>query len=269
MENIYSGKNAGFNKSVFIIALGIALLINLFLLSTFEYYLSNTKDISPIKEPKIVYRPLEPQPLPEPVKKKEKRKRPKEIKKFVKKRKKQKTQKKNIEKNKGVEKKATGSKTEKEPVIPAVTPPLPESVNLDDKTISLPQDEIPQGNFVDVPSEKVVIKEFKAVSPGKFSPSFGTKLSKLDTGAKGTAKDRKVVYRPPPPTVRAKVLPPPVKVKIWINPDGTVEKVQLLETTGNPEIDKKIREYMLSWKFSRINSNKKQWAITTIRFKNK
>ncbi len=268
MENIYSGKSSNFSRSVFIIALVAGILINLLLLGLYQYYITNyTHDIK-IKEPKITYVPQKPTPLPEPVKKKKQEKEKKlEKKKKTLKEEKPLDIKKESKKVVSKPKKATGEKVEKEPVIPAVTPPIPEKVELDEEKISLPENELPEGNFIDVPAEKVVIKEFKAVSPGVFNPSFGTELSKLDTSVRGTAKDRKVVYRPAPPTVKAKVPPPAVKVKLWINPDGTVSKVQLLETTGNPKIDKKIREYILSWKFNKISSNEKQWAVTTIKFK--
>ena len=169
--------------------------------------------------------------------------------KIVKKRKVQKKEKrplhKDIAKSKRVAtKKSTGKAVKKEPEIPAFTPPLPEKAELpEDKKIKLPEEElIEESKFSEIPAEKIVIKKFKAVSPGKFNPSFGTELSKLDSSVKGTAKNRKVLYRPSPPTVRASALPPPIKVKLWINPDGTVANVQLLETTGNPKIDKKIRE---------------------------
>ncbi len=270
MENIYSEKSSGFSKSVFIIALIVGLIFNLLVLTSFQYYISNFKQEIKPKEPKITYVPEKPMPLPKPVKKKKEEK--KEIikeKKKSKKVEKPKEIKKENKKKISKPKKATGEKVEKEPIIPAVTPPLPENVELDEEKITLPEEELPEGDFVDVPVEKVVIKEFKAVSPGKFNPSFGTEFSKLDSSVKGTAKDRKIVYRPAPPVVRASAPPPSVKVKLWINPDGTVAKVQLLETTGNPKIDKKIREYILSWKFNKIDSKEKQWAITTIKFKNK
>ena len=271
MSMDYSDKSLGFNKSVFIIALVVSVILNLFFLASFQYYISNSKESIKIKEPKISYVPEKPQPLPKPKKEK---KRIKKEKPKLKKTKRQQTSKiKKIKETKKTKpskpKKSTGKEVAKQPVIPAVTPPLPESVELKEKEIPLPKAELPEGNFVDVPAEKVIIKEFKAVSPGKFNPSFGTEFSKLDANVKGTAKNRKILYRPTPPVIRASVPPPPIKVKLWINPDGTVAKAQLLETTGNPEIDRKVKEYILRWKFSKISSNQQQWAITTIKFKTK
>ena len=271
MSMDYSDKSLGFNKSVFIIALVVGLVLNLLLLGSFQYYVSHSKPDLKIKEPKISYIPEKPKPLPEPKKEKKKIKKEKPKLKTVKKKEQKKTEKiKKIKKPKvSKPKKSTGEKVARQPVIPAVTPPLPESVELKEKDIPLPETELPEGNFVDVPSEKVIIKEFKAVSPGKFNPSFGTEFSKLDANVKGTAKNRKILYRPKPPVIKASVPPPPIKVKLWINPDGTVAKAELLETTGNPEIDRKVKEYILRWKFSKISTNQQQWAVTTIKFKTK
>ncbi len=256
MENVYTPKaSSGINKPVFFIAVAIGVIVNLLFLLMLQFYAYVDKN--EIKQPEITY-------IPEPVEKPVKKKIEKEEK-TTKKLKKRKTAK-HIKTKKGITKpkKSTGKFVEKEPEIPAFTPPLPEN-KLPEEKISLPEEELPEENFSDVPSEKIVIKEFKAVSPGKFNPSFGTELSKLDKGVKGTAKNRKLIFRPSPPTVRSTSLPPPIKVKLWINKDGTVGNVQLLETTGNPDIDKKVREYVLSWKFNR--AEEKQWAITTIRFK--
>ncbi len=262
MESLFLKKTySGVDKKVFSIALLLSVVLNFLILYSFQFYLSKKKDIQ-IKQPKVVYTPLVEKP-PKVRKERKEKKIEKKIEKKVKQKKKEAV--KTVKKKEAP--KSTGKKVEKEPVIPAVTPPLPEKVELPEEKITLPEEEIPEGSFVDKPSEKIVIKEFKAVSPGKFNPSFGTALSKLDTSAKGTGKDRKVIYRPKPPVVKSNTLPPPVKVKLWINPDGTVSNVQLLETTGNPEIDKKIREYVLRWKFNKTNSSKKQWAITTIKFK--
>ncbi len=269
MENIFLEKSSGFSKSVFIIALIVGLILNLLLLFSFQYYISHTKPEIKPKKVKVTYIEQKPVPLPKPKVKKEKEK-PIKVKKAEKKiHKSTKILKKKRHSSVPKSKKSTGEKVQKKPVIPAVTPPLPESVNLEEKDIPLPEEEIPEGNFVDTQTEKVIIKEFKAVSPGTFNPSFGTSFSKLDSSVEGTAKNRKVLYRPSPPVIKAKEPPPPVRIKIWINPDGTVYKAELLETTGNPSIDRKIKEYILRWKFNKISSDKKQWAITTIKFKTK
>jgi len=182
MENVYISKaSSGINKTVFSVAIGIGIIVNLLFLFLLQFYTYVNKD--EINQPKITY-------IPEPVEKPVQRKIEKE-KKSVKKVKKRKITK-HIKSKKGITKpkKSTGKTVKKEPEIPAFTPPLPEN-KLPEEKISLPEEELPEENFSDIPSEKIVIKEFQAVSPGKFNPSFGTELSKLDRGVKGTAKNLK------------------------------------------------------------------------------
>ncbi|WP_297887534.1 energy transducer TonB [Sulfurihydrogenibium sp.] len=96
--------------------------------------------------------------------------------------------------------------------------------------------------------------------------SFGVALSKIDASAEGNAFSRSVIYKPPPPKITTSETVPSVRVKIWINPDGNVSKVELLTTTGDPQINSMIISYMKRWKFNRINSNEVQWATLTVRF---
>ena len=245
---IYFQNQSYLNKKVLIISLLIGFVVNLTFLGFLEFF---TTDIQPIekKELKVKYVTLKP-----PQKKK-------------------KTVRKKIQKKKTIHKKvskpraSSGKKVSKVPSVPALTPVLPEVENLSEKEITLPENEVDIGGFSDIPAESGKIKEFKAVTIGKFNPSFGTKLSKFDESAKGTALGRKLIYRPDPPVIRTTVPPPSVRVKLWIRKDGTVYKVQLLETTGNKKIDQKIKEYVQSWKFNEINKDEEQWAVTTIRFK--
>ncbi len=245
---IYFQNQSYLNKKVLIISLLIGLVVNLVFLGFLEVF---TTDVQPIekKEPKIRYITLKPVP------------------------KKKKTVKKKIQKKKTIHKKvskpavSSGKKVSKVPSVPAITPVLPEVENLSEKEITLPEKEVDIGEFSDIPAETGKIKEFKAITIGKFNPSFGTELSKFDRSAKGTAIGRKLIYRPDPPVIKTAVPPPSVRVKLWIRKDGTVYKVQLLETTGNKKIDQKIKEYVQSWKFNEIDRDEKQWAVTTIRFK--
>jgi len=245
---IYFQNQSYLNKKVLIISLLIGLVVNLVFLGLLELFTTNVQPVEK-KEIKVRYVPLKPSP------------------------KKKKTVKKKIQKKKTVHKKdskpkaSSGKKISKAPSVPALTPVLPEVEKLSEKEITLPEKEVDIGEFSDIPAETGKIKEFRAVTIGKFNPSFGTELSKFDKSAKGTALGRKLIYRPDPPIIKTAVPPPSVKVKLWIRKDGTVYKVQLLETTGNKKIDQKIKEYVQSWKFNEINRDEKQWAVTTIRFK--
>lgn len=96
--------------------------------------------------------------------------------------------------------------------------------------------------------------------------SFGESLSKIDSSVSGSGSSRSVIYKPLPPKITTSETLPPVKVKIWINPDGNVSKVELLTTTGDPQVNSVIITYMKRWKFNKINSDEIQWATLTIRF---
>lgn len=96
--------------------------------------------------------------------------------------------------------------------------------------------------------------------------SFGISLSKIGASAEGNASSRSVIYKPPPPKITTSETLPSVKVKIWINPDGNVSKVELITTTGDPQINSLIISYMKKWKFNKILSNEIQWATLTIKF---
>ncbi len=114
-----------------------------------------------------------------------------------------------------------------------------------------------------------LLEGVKTVSPTRKQIQFGKDFKEYDENIQGTAKTRKLIYMPPPPKIKTKVILPPksIKIKLWINPDGEVSNVILLERTGDPSLDKAIIEYVKTWRFNKIDSNEVQWAITTIRFK--
>ena len=98
------------------------------------------------------------------------------------------------------------------------------------------------------------------------SLSFGQKLSDIDKSAEGTALNRSLIYKPPPPKLTSSISQPSLKAKIWISPSGNVEKVELINITGDIEIDTAVIKYLKKWKFSPISINQTQWAIVTVRF---
>ncbi|WP_457623850.1 hypothetical protein [Persephonella sp.] len=260
MDLIVSKPQHYLNKRVLIISLLIGFILNIVMLGSFQYYVSKIEPYKPNKEPKIRY-----------VKIKEKKKnkvKQKVLKKQYSKRSEQ--GKKEIEKLKKdivAPKASSGENVASKTVVPALTPVLPETVNLEEREVTLPDPELDLGEFSDIPAETGDIKEFQAITKGEFNPSFGIELSKFDSSAKGTAAGRKLVYKPDPPVIKTPVPPPPVKVKLWVRKDGIVYRVELLGTTGDKRIDQIIKNYVQSWKFNEINENEVQWAVTTIRFK--
>ncbi len=246
----------GFNKRIFFLGLLLAIFLNFTLLYLYGYSLSSfgKLEIKQQNQPKVKF--IEIKEVKKPLKKirSSKNKRKKHISKPVDKQ------------------KATGKKVQAKPVLPVQTPIIPESVQLSEKEVSLPEEKPQSGSIASYEPKIGKELEFKPVLKGDFNLSFGTRLNKFDETAFGPASGRLIVYKPPPPTIKTTLPPPPkVKVKLWINPDGTVDKVEIIypQALGNLKLKEIIENYVLSWKFNPISSNKKQWAVTTILFKPK
>jgi TonB family protein len=228
------------------------------------------KAIIPPKEKKL--EKTKPEKKKKPEQKKPKPQPKKEIKKEVKPQKNvstaNKTQKKNIE-----------VKEKKKPVLP----PPPEKPELEiakgntlEPVKEPPVEDIGKTDLGDISgiSDKDVntskiLEGLQSIKPVNRKLSFGEPLSKFDKGVEGTAAVRKIEYMPPPPLIKTRLPAPPrnIKVKIWIAPDGSVQKAQLLKRTGDPLLDKAILSYIYSWKFNSIDKNEVQWAIVNIKFK--
>ncbi len=252
---------SGFNKKIFFLALIFSLIINFLVVYFYGYTIENIKplEIATSKQPKVKF-----------IEVKEENK--KKLKKKIKKPKSLKKTKTNKIKEEVKKAKPAGHSIEKKPVVPLATPILPETAQLNEKEIAVPEETPSVGNLS---LDKINIGEeieYKPVLKGEFNPSFGTKLSKFDETAFGPASGRLIVYKPPPPTIKTKLPPPPkVKVKLWINPDGTVDSVKIVypKALGDIKLKQIIENYVLSWKFNPISSKERQWAVTTIRFQSK
>ncbi len=244
------------NKRVLIIALILGLFINIAMLGGFEYYISKVKPIEPPKEP--VVKLIE-------IKEKKKIKKKRRVKKVVKKKI---VRKKVKKKRKVVARKPKAAKKAKKSLTPAATMPLPEVENLSEKEVALPEREVevPYNTELAIKSKKIA--EPKAPELGKPTPMvFGKKLSELFKGASGTGADRYILYQPKTPKIASSDLPPTVKVKIFVNPDGTVGRVDILTAIPDKRIYNEIWNYIKRWKFNPIDENEIQWAIVKIRFK--
>ncbi|MGC9007220.1 MAG: TonB family protein [Sulfurihydrogenibium sp.] len=158
----------------------------------------------------------------------------------------------NTQKAETVVKKSTSATTEKSQ---GAKPSNPDMLKIDDENLKL---------LNQLSSSSAAAKEGGKVKSEEIS--FGESLSKIDSSVNGTASSRSVIYKPPPPKIVTSETLPAVKVKIWINPDGSVSKVELLTTTGDPQANATIISYMKRWKFNKISSNEIQWAVVTIKF---
>lgn len=157
-----------------------------------------------------------------------------------------------------IEKKETTSKTtptEKIQDKPQESPIKKETLKIEDENLKLLSQigKNPEGSGMQKSNQEE-------------SLSFGQKISNMDKSAEGTALSRSLLYKPPPPKLTSSISQPSVKAKIWINPSGNVEKVELINITGDTEIDTAVIKYLKKWKFNPININQIQWAIVTVRF---
>ncbi len=186
---------------------------------------------------------------------------------------------KNISTTNKIQKKNIEAKENKKPVLP----PPPEKPELEiakgntlEPVKEPPVEEIGKTDLGDISgiSDKDVntskiLEGLQSIKPVNKKLSFGEPLSKFDKNVEGTASVRKIEYMPPPPLIKTKLPAPPknIKVKIWISPDGSVQKAQLLKRTGDPLLDKAILRYIYSWKFNSIENNEIQWAVVNIKFR--
>jgi protein TonB len=249
-------RDKSFNKGIFLIALIFSLIINLGAVYIYGYSISNIKavDIPKIEQPKVKFLEI-------------KEENKKKIAENEKPKKEETPKKKTQQKSKPV-----GKEIEKKPVIPLSAPLIPEAAQISEKEVNIPEENIEPGS---IGVDKINIGkelEYKPVLKGEFNPAFGTKLTKFDETAFGPASGRLIVYKPEPPIIKTTLPPPPkIKVKLWINTDGTVDKVDIIypKALGDIKLKQIIEDYVLSWKFNAISSNEKQWAVTTIRFQSK
>jgi len=58
-----------------------------------------------------------------------------------------------------------------------------------------------------------------------------------------------------------------VKVKIWVDKDGTVTSASTVETSGYRKLDLLAEETLKKWKFSAINQDINVWAIVALKFR--
>jgi TonB family protein len=85
----------------------------------------------------------------------------------------------------------------------------------------------------------------------------------------GPASKRKALYQPtfkPPYWLERRGQSVHGKLKIWVLPDGSVDKVEIEESFGYAEIDRLARTAIYKWRFYKLPPNIKRvdWGIVTI-----
>jgi protein TonB len=119
--------------------------------------------------------------------------------------------------------------------------------------------------------EKKVKDQKAEITQGKpnVSESFGEISGVVSGSGVGLTKSatRKILYIPPFPKLRATELPSAFQAKLWVEPSGSVSKVEVLKRSGVPEIDSALVQLLRGIKFEPIEGNIIQTGIITFRFK--
>ncbi len=77
---------------------------------------------------------------------------------------------------------------------------------------------------------------------------------------------RAVVHTPPIPKIVADEPPSPIRVRIWVEPSGVVSRVEILQRSGVPSVDRKILDFVKGVKFEPVEGQV-QTGILTFKFK--
>jgi len=119
--------------------------------------------------------------------------------------------------------------------------------------------------------EKKVKNQKAEITQGK--PNVSESFGELSGVVSGSGVDltksatRKILYIPPFPQLRATELPSTFQAKLWVEPSGSISKVDVLKRSGVPEIDSALVQLLRSIRFEPIEGNIIQTGIITFRFK--
>ncbi|MEW5766318.1 MAG: energy transducer TonB [bacterium] len=111
----------------------------------------------------------------------------------------------------------------------------------------------------------------------KTSPSYEGQRESDKRGAvtpfpitKGPLKGRGIRYREPinlPEEKEKEAIPRAGEFKLWVIPDGSVEKVEIERTTGDSEIDILVKKAFLKWRFEALppSENRTDWGLVSVK----
>jgi hypothetical protein len=126
------------------------------------------------------------------------------------------------------------------------------------------------------PSPEILKKEKTEVDPG--TELIGAQpRSATESGTYGTEKNdelrilgpiaqRELAYMPSMPDLKVKAAAD-LKMKFWVNPDGTVDRVVPLSQGVDAELERVVTDYLQEWRFSPIPENEPQieeWGTITL-----
>lgn len=133
---------------------------------------------------------------------------------------------------------------------------------------------LPSGKPQEEPSllediEKRVRGRLKEVDrEGSPSREIGEVTAVISSGGVGlSGSSRGAVYIPPFPKLYSDEPLSPMKIKVWVEPSGTVSKAQIVQRSGSPHVDQKMIEFIKQIRFEAIKESGVQTGIITFRFK--
>lgn len=167
------------------------------------------------------------------------------------------------------------------PLAPKVPPPmnLPKTKSLEKRSFEVLEEKLrsisteggapleftPSASFIDPNSMPVVIP--KGISLEEKKP--GKRREPMKRGIlhfTGPVTQRKLVYMPPPPRVSVK-MDTKVHIKFWVEPDGSVFKVELKRVTGDPMLGPVAVNYVKALRFNPVVGGGRVWGEVDVLFK--
>ena len=167
------------------------------------------------------------------------------------------------------------------PLAPKVPPPmsLPKARSLERRSIEILEEKLksisaeggapleftPSASFIDPNSIPLIIP--KGISLQEKKP--GKKEKPLRKGIlqfTGPITQRKLVYMPPPPKVSVKI-DTKVHIKFWVEPDGSVFKVELKRVMGDPLLGPVAVNYVKALRFNPVVGGGRVWGEVDVLFK--
>ena len=166
------------------------------------------------------------------------------------------------------------------PLAPKVPPPmsLPKVKPLEKRSFEVLEEKLrsisaeggapleftPSASFIDPNSMPLVIP--KGISlKGKKAGSKKEPLKKGILHFTGPVTKRKLVYMPPPPKVSVKI-DTKVHIKFWVEPDGSVFKVELKKVVGDPMLGPVAVSYVKALRFNPVVGGGRVWGEVDVLF---
>lgn len=113
--------------------------------------------------------------------------------------------------------------------------------------------------------EKIIEKLLVKKERGSLAPPLEENLR---LGIKGPLASRKILVRPPPPSVEIK-MEGEVEMTLWVLPDGTVDRV-IPSIKMDSELERIAIRYLKQWRFAPLAKDQEQveqWGSIPIKFK--